>query len=239
MITWLNRDADFLRFHLGKRILLLGCPGSGKTTLAKQLGPILNIQLFHLDDYGWKEDGTCPEEDEWLETVCSFVTRESWIIEGNYSSAFEMRIKRADSVILLAPTTRVCLWRILKRGVTSFFSRDTSLTPFRTARSYLFDLKPEFLFRILNFKHVERKFQLECLSRLGAKVMELKGNRAISELFCALRIQDGTACTYLHRKPFELSNQSATCRISGELRSNGLVSSNHLDSPEQDLSYQV
>ena len=239
MTTWLKRDADLLRTHLGKRILLLGCPGAGKTTLGTQLGAILNIQLFPLDNYYWKEDGALLEEDEWLETLCSFVMRESWIIEGNYLSSLEIRVKLADSVILLAPPTRVCLLRVLKRGVTSLFSRDTSPAAFRTARSYLFDLKPEFLFRILNFKHVERKFQLECLSRLGAKVMELKGNRAISELFCALRIQDGTACTYLHRKPFELSNQSATCRISGELRSNGLVSSNHLDSPEQDLSYQV
>jgi hypothetical protein len=189
MITWLKCEADHVRTHLGKRILLLGCPGSGKTTLGKQLGPILNIQLFQLDDYYWKEDGTCSEEDEWLEVQCSFVMRESWIIEGNYLSAFEMRIKRADSVILLAPTTRVCLWRVLKRGVTSLYSRGSSSTAFRTARSYLFDLKPGFLFRILDFNRGERKFQLECLGRLGAKVMELKSNEAIADLFYALRIQ--------------------------------------------------
>jgi adenylate kinase family enzyme len=190
MITWLKCDADNLRTHLGKRILLLGCPGSGKTTLGKQLSPILNIQLFQLDDYYWKEDGTWHEEDEWFETLCSFVMRESWIIEGNYLSAFEMRIKRADSVIVLAPTMRVCLWRVLKRGVTSLFSRDSSATPFRTARSYLFDLNHELLFRILNFNRVERKLQFECLGRLGAKVMELKSNEAIDDLFYALRIQD-------------------------------------------------
>jgi hypothetical protein len=70
------------------------------------------------------------------------------------------------------------------------FSRDTSYTAFRTARSYLFDLNPELLFRILNFNRVERKLQFECLGRLGAKVMELKSNEAIDDLFYALRIQD-------------------------------------------------
>lgn len=189
MITWLKCDADDLRTHLGKRILLLGCPGAGKTTLGKRLGPILNIQLVQLDDYYWKEDGTCREEDEWRETQRSFVTGESWIVEGNDLSAFEMRIKRADSVIVLAPTTRVCLWRVLKRGVTSLFSRNTSPASFRTARSYRFDLSPELLLRIRNFNRVERKLQFECLGRLGAKVMELKSNEAIDALFYALNLQ--------------------------------------------------
>ena len=190
MITWLKCEGDDFRTHLGKRILLLGCPGSGKTTLGKQLVPILNVQLFQLDDYYWREDGTCLDEDEWVETQCSFVMQESWIIEGNYLTAFEMRIKRADSVILLAPTTRVCLWRVLKRGVASLFSRNTSPTAFRTARSYFFDLNREMLSRILNFNRIERKLQFECLGRLGAKVVELKSNEAIDDLFDALRIQD-------------------------------------------------
>jgi adenylate kinase family enzyme len=168
---------------------LLGCPGSGKTTLGKQLGPILSIQLFQLDDYYWREDGTCRGEDEWLEALSSFVMRESWIIEGNHLSGFEMRIKRADSVILLAPTTGVCLWRV-KRGVTSFFSRDTSAAAYRTARSYLFELHPEFLLRVVNFNRVERKLQFERLGQLGAKVIELKSNEAIHELFARARIQD-------------------------------------------------
>jgi hypothetical protein len=187
MITWLKRDADDFRIHLGKKILLLGCHGSGKTTFGTQLGAILNIQLFHLDNHYWKEDGTTLEEDEWLETLCSLVMRESWIIEGNYLPSLEIRVKRADSVILLAPATRVCLWRVLKRGVTRLFSRDTLPTAFRTARSHLFDLKPKFLFRILNFNAVERELLFECLDRLGAKVMELRSDEAIDDLFYALR----------------------------------------------------
>jgi hypothetical protein len=201
MITWLKHDVEDFRFHLGKKILLLGCPGAGKTTLGTQLGAILNIQLFPLDNYYWKEDGALLEEDEWLETLCSFVMRESWIIEGNYLSSLEIRVKLADSVILLAPPTRVCLLRVLKRGVTSLFSRDTSPAAFRTARSYLFDLNPKFLFRILNFDAVERKLVFECLDRLGAKVMELKSDEATDDLFFALRIQDCGAYKYLHRKP--------------------------------------
>jgi hypothetical protein len=46
------------------------------------------------------------------------------------------------------------------------------------------------LSRILNFNRIERKLQFECLGRLGAKVVELKSNEAIDDLFYALRIQD-------------------------------------------------
>ena len=38
------------------RILLIGSPGTGKSTVAKFLGEKLNLEVIHLDKYFWKPD---------------------------------------------------------------------------------------------------------------------------------------------------------------------------------------
>lgn len=35
------------------KIAIIGCPGSGKSTIAKKLHERLNIPLYHLDQYYW------------------------------------------------------------------------------------------------------------------------------------------------------------------------------------------
>ena len=37
-----------------KKIVIVGCAGCGKSTLAKLLGSNLNLPVFHLDTIYWK-----------------------------------------------------------------------------------------------------------------------------------------------------------------------------------------
>ena len=41
-----------------KRIIVIGCPGSGKSTLSRKLHKITGIPLFHLDMMYWNADRT-------------------------------------------------------------------------------------------------------------------------------------------------------------------------------------
>ena len=39
-----------------ERILIIGCSGSGKSRLARQLGQKLGLPVVHLDQLWWKEN---------------------------------------------------------------------------------------------------------------------------------------------------------------------------------------
>lgn len=52
-----------------KQIIIIGCPGSGKTYFAKQLSEILQIELFHMDNIYWKKDKTHISRGELISAV--------------------------------------------------------------------------------------------------------------------------------------------------------------------------
>lgn len=84
-----------------KRIMIIGQPGSGKTTLATKLGDRLRLPVYHIDrihwDSGWKERSSSEKTK-----LCSQVhAKEEWIFEGGHSSTWQERLERADTLIWL------------------------------------------------------------------------------------------------------------------------------------------
>jgi adenylate kinase family enzyme len=52
---------------------------------------------------------------EWAARVAELVRRDAWIMDGNYSGTFDIRLKACDTLIFLDMPRLVCLWRVLKR----------------------------------------------------------------------------------------------------------------------------
>ena len=102
-----------------RRVSLLGSGGSGKSTLARRLGEATGLPVVHLDALYWRPNWTKTPSDEWFETVSEIVSRESWIIDGNYSSGrtLGLRLDRADAVIVMEVPRTKCVWRVLMRAV--------------------------------------------------------------------------------------------------------------------------
>lgn len=100
-----------------KKIAIVGCGGSGKTTLAFKLQEHLNLPLHHLDQYYWKPGWQRPELEDFAQAHSDLCAQDAWIIEGSYYRFFYERAKQADVIIFLDVPRYKCLWYVLKRSV--------------------------------------------------------------------------------------------------------------------------
>lgn len=98
-----------------KRIIIIGCPGSGKSTFARKLHEMTRIPLHHLDMMYWNADKTVVERDVFLKRLNEALAGDEWIIDGNYGSTMEMRMAACDTVIFLDFAPEVCLDGIRSR----------------------------------------------------------------------------------------------------------------------------
>ncbi len=101
----------------GKRIMVIGCGGSGKTSLACEIGQILGIDVIHLDLLFWKPGWVETEKSKWKQIVKEVSSRKQWIIDGNYGGTIDVRLLVADTVIFLDVSRFLCLWRVMKRRI--------------------------------------------------------------------------------------------------------------------------
>ncbi len=98
-----------------KKVIVIGCPGSGKSTFSRALHKITNIPLFYLDMLYWNADKTTVESAVFLERLEEVIQKEEWIIDGNYGSTMELRLQACDMVIFLDYPLEVCLAGISER----------------------------------------------------------------------------------------------------------------------------
>ena len=92
-----------------KRVIIIGCPGSGKSTFARKLQSVTGLPLHHLDLIYWKSDRTIVPREEFLEKLHQIMAQKQWIIDGNYASTMEMRMQVCDTVIFLDYPPELCL----------------------------------------------------------------------------------------------------------------------------------
>lgn len=98
-----------------KKVLVIGSSGAGKSTFARRLGEISEIEVIHLDKLHWRSGWVEPAKDEWRKTVEDNLKKESWIMDGNYSGTLALRLEKCDTIIFLDFPRTVCSWRVIKR----------------------------------------------------------------------------------------------------------------------------
>jgi len=101
-----------------KRVVILGRGASGKSTLARRLSEITGLPVIELDKVFWRPGLAAMPRDEWKLVQQKLVAEGAWIMDGDLGpyDAVEVRLRAADTIILLDFSLLRCAWRALRRS---------------------------------------------------------------------------------------------------------------------------
>ena len=140
---------------IGNRIIVLGCPGSGKSTFARALAARTGLPLIHLDSVWWRADGSHISRDEFDRALAELLAGEKWIIDGDYSRTYEVRLRAADTVIFLDYPEDVCM-----AGIVGRLGEERPDMPWTESA-----LDPELVAMVKNYARDNRPVLLDLLRR--------------------------------------------------------------------------
>ena len=155
-----------------ERIIIIGCGGAGKSTLARQLGEKLDLPVVHLDKLFWRPNWISVSQEEFDELHRRELAKETWILDGNFNRTMPERIARCDTVIYLDFSRFACLMGVAKRILTTYGTVRPDMGEGCPER---FDW--EFLQWVWNFNKNKRQRYLTMLAELKDKQVYILKNR--------------------------------------------------------------
>ena len=156
-----------------KKVIVIGCPGSGKSTVSRALHNKTGISLYHLDMMYWNADKTTVEKSVFLERLSDVLEKDEWIVDGNYGSTMEMRMAACDTVIFLDYPLDVCLDGIKERR-----GKPRSDMPWIETEE-----DAEFIEFIKNYNEQQKPKVMELLEKYGDKNIVILKSREEADAF--------------------------------------------------------
>ena len=169
---------------IGRRVMVMGSSGSGKSTMAVRLGERTELPVVHLDSISWLPGWVEAPKEEFAEKVREIVQGDAWIIDGNYRKwALDERLERADTVIFLDFSRTTCVLRALKRWIKYYGQTRPDLGEGCPEKIDMWLIK-----WIWGYPKRARGSTLEWLAEIQPpkQVVHLKGNRAVRDFLRSL-----------------------------------------------------
>ena len=162
-----------------ERVIIIGCGGAGKSTLARKLGEKTGLPVVHLDQIWWSP-GHWQHMDrpEFEALLMAEMEKPRWILDGNFRRTLEMRLEKCDTVIYLDLPRLVCLKNWMGRVIKNWGHARIDMAEGCTER-----LDPEFALWIWNFNKNYRARFYELLNHAQGKQIIILNSRRKVEKF--------------------------------------------------------
>lgn len=124
-----------------KKVIVIGCPGAGKSTFSRKLSSVTGLPLYYLDMVWHRPDHTVIGRDEFDKRLAEIVAEEKWIIDGTYARTLPLRLAQCDTVFIFDLPLAECI-----EGARSRLGKERVDMPWTDD-----ELDPEFIQWILDF----------------------------------------------------------------------------------------
>lgn len=108
-----HRCAQSILFNVdilpAKKILVIGCPGSGKSTFARKLRDVTGLPLYYLDMVFHRPDRSTASRAEFDAALAEILAKDEWIIDGNYLRTLPRRLRACGLVFFFDLPVDDCL----------------------------------------------------------------------------------------------------------------------------------
>lgn len=158
-----------------QKIMVIGCPGSGKSTFSRALHEITGLPLYHLDMLNWNADRTTVEKEVFRNRLAEVIVKDNWIMDGNYGSTMELRMQACDTVFFLDYPLEVCM-----NGITERRGKERPDMPWIESAD---EVDEEFIEFVKNYNSESRPEVMTLLERYADKNIIIFKSRNESEAF--------------------------------------------------------
>ena len=110
-----------------RRVLVIGSPGAGKTTLSTRLAARLGVPVHYLDLHHWEPGWKYRDSAQAREAVYAIAETPEWVMDGNFAETFDLRMPRADTLLWLDYPRATCIRRILARTIKDYGTQKPDL----------------------------------------------------------------------------------------------------------------
>ena len=160
-----------------KKIIVIGCPGSGKSTFSEKLQAQTGLPLHHLDKIWWKPDRSHIRRAEFDAILQTIIGQDSWILDGDYSRTYEVRLAACDTVFFLDYDETVCMEGIRRRT-----GRQRTDMPWTDS-----ELDPGLVREVMKYRTGNRPAVLSLLNRYNHKDIHIFHTRGEADEWLASR----------------------------------------------------
>lgn len=180
--------------NIGRRVVVYGTTGSGKTTVAARIAQCLGVPHIELDAIFWLPDWKEKSPEEFKAEVSTLLERyqDGWVCDGNYRLLREFTLPQADAVVWLRLPFWVTFWRLLRRTVSRAWTGEPLWRTNRESWRQSFFSRDSLLLYAITSRRRHRKGIRRSLNEVPhqAKVYELHSGRELEAFLASLPTRD-------------------------------------------------
>lgn len=153
------------------KISIIGGSGTGKTTLAINLGKELNIPVYHIDGIHHLENWEIRDKDERDKIILEKANESKWIIDGTYHKTLKQRLEKSDLIIYLDYSSIAQLKGVLGRYIKNHGKEKPEIPGCKEKMSF------DFLVWVLHWRKNKRSEIIDNINKIDKKKIIIFKNR--------------------------------------------------------------